>query len=94
MKYEEKSRGWEEGVAFVRGINIYKNSRITQEKIFELCKKVENRNLKILKIVKTDNILFKKKGIGIGERYMRLEKVYPIRAHKSLTRYFCVFVNG
>lgn len=45
----------EERVVFVRGINIYKNDRIAQKEMLELCKKVEGRNLKILKIVKTDD---------------------------------------
>lgn len=54
-------QNWEEGVAFVRGINIYKNARVTQRKMLELCKKVENDDLQILRIVKTDNVIFKKK---------------------------------
>ncbi|PKK81326.1 MAG: hypothetical protein CVT47_03010, partial [Thermoplasmata archaeon HGW-Thermoplasmata-2] len=32
--------------------------------------------------------------IKIGEKYLKLEKVYPVRVHKSLTRYFCVYVKG
>jgi hypothetical protein len=50
---------WDEGVAFVRGINIYKGVRITRKKMLEICKKVESRNLEILRIFKTDNVIFK-----------------------------------
>ncbi len=66
---------WKEGVAFIRGVNFYKNTRITQEKMLELCKKVEDNNLKILQIVKTDNIIFKKKGIHYATVGSKLEKV-------------------
>ena len=31
--------------------------------------------------------------IKIGEKHLRLEKVYPVRVHKSLTRYFCVYLK-
>ncbi len=65
---------WKEGVAFVRGINIYKNDRITQERMLELCKKVESENLKIVKIVRTDNIIFRKRGIHYATVGSKLEK--------------------
>ena len=66
---------WDEGVAFVRGINIYKNARITQKKMLEICKKVESRNLKILRIFKTDNVIFKKSGTHYATVGSKLEKV-------------------
>lgn len=62
-------------MAFVRGLNIYKSARITKEKMMELCKKVESSNLKILNIIKTDNIVFKKKGIHYAFVGSKLEKV-------------------
>jgi len=43
--------------------------------MLKLCKKVENRNLKILRIVRTDNIIFKKKGIHYATVGSKLEKV-------------------
>jgi hypothetical protein len=43
---------WSKGVAFVKGINFYKNNRITQEKMLELCKSIESDDLEILGIVK------------------------------------------
>ena len=74
MKHKSNNN-WKEGVAFVRGINIYKNARITQEQMLKLCKKIENHNLKIVKIVNTDNIIFKKRGIHYATVGSKLEKV-------------------
>ncbi|MEA1904413.1 MAG: DUF1697 domain-containing protein [Candidatus Hadarchaeota archaeon] len=68
-------QNWEEGVAFVRGINIYKNVRVTQRKMLELCKKVENDDLQILKIVRTDNVIFKKRGMHYATVGSKLENV-------------------
>ena len=53
-----KSMGqnWENGVAFVRGVNMYGNARITHKEMLDLCKQIEEYNLQILKIYKTDNI--------------------------------------
>jgi len=31
--------------------------------------------------------------ITLAQDYLRLEKTYPLRVHKSLTRYFCLFTN-
>jgi len=59
MKHKSNDN-WKEGIAFVRGINIYKNARMTQEQMLKLCKKIENRNLKIVKVVNTDNIILRK----------------------------------
>lgn len=59
----------------MRGINIFKNARITQKKMFELCKKVENQNLKILRIVNVDNIIFKKSGVHYATVGSKLEKI-------------------
>ncbi|MEM3031134.1 MAG: DUF1697 domain-containing protein [Candidatus Micrarchaeia archaeon] len=67
--------GWEEGIAFVRGINFYRNARITQEKMFALCRKIETDNLRILKIDKTDNVVFKKRGMHYATVGSRLERV-------------------
>lgn len=69
------NRHWDEGVAFVRGINMYQNSRITQNEMLELCKQAEGRNLKILKIYKTDNIFFKKKDMHYATVGSKLEKI-------------------
>lgn len=69
------NKNWKKGVAFARGINIYKNARATQKKMLKLCKKVENRNIKILKIVKTDNVIFKKKEIHYATVGSKLEKI-------------------
>ena len=31
--------------------------------------------------------------IELGSKYLHLEEVYPMRVHRSLTRYFCVYRN-
>lgn len=66
---------WEEGVAFVRGINVYKKARTTQKQMLELCRRVDNHNIKILKIVKTDNVIFKKKGLYYATVGSKLENI-------------------
>ena len=75
MTLEKHDKGWKKGVAFVRGINFYRNARVTQDEMFQLCKKVEDKNIKILKIVKTDNILFEKKDVHYATVGSKLEKV-------------------
>jgi len=69
------SSKWQKGVAFVRGINIYKTRRISQKEMLNLCKSIEDENLKIIKVVKTDNIIFEKRKIHYAEVSLRLEKV-------------------
>jgi len=66
---------WQRGVAFIRGINVYISKRITQDKMLELCKGIEDENLRIIKIVKTDNVVFEKKKIHYAAVSSRLEKV-------------------
>jgi uncharacterized protein (DUF1697 family) len=66
---------WQRGVAFIRGINIFKTRRIPQKKVLQLCKSIEDENLKIIKIVKTDNIVFEKRKIHYAEVSTRLEKI-------------------
>lgn len=66
---------WDKGVAFVRGINMYGKHRITKREMMELCRKVENENLKILKIFKTDNIVFKKKNMHYAKVGSEIERV-------------------
>ncbi len=76
---------WKEGVAFVRGINIYKNARITREQMFELCKQIENCDLKIVKIVNTDNIVFKQReGIHYAAVGSKLKKILSEHFRKPI----------
>ena len=72
MKYSDD---WDTGVAFVRGLNIYRNARISQKEMLELCRKVESRNLKILGVLKTDNIIFKKRNMHYATVGSKLEKI-------------------
>jgi uncharacterized protein (DUF1697 family) len=66
---------WQRGVAFVRGINIYGSKRASQKKMLQLCKSIEDENLRIIKVVKTDNIVFEKGKIHYAEVSLRLEKI-------------------
>lgn len=34
-----------------------------------------------------------KKFISMGKKYFKLEEMHPLRVHKSLTRYFCVYLD-
>ncbi|MGC8935694.1 MAG: DUF1697 domain-containing protein [Thermoproteota archaeon] len=66
---------WQKGVAFVRGLNIYGSKRISQKEMLQLCKSIEDENLRIIKVVKTDNIVFEKRKIHYAEVSLRLEKI-------------------
>ncbi len=54
---------------------MYKSKRITQKKMLKLCKSIEDENLRIIGIVKTDNIIFEKRDIHYATVSSRLEKV-------------------
>lgn len=76
---------WKKGVAFIHGINMFSNNRITKEKIFGLCKKIENKDIKILKIVKADNIIFKKKHIQYAKVGSLIEKILSDYLNKKIS---------
>ena len=66
---------WQMGVAFIRGINIYGSKRISQNKMLELCESVENEDLRVIKVVKTDNIILEKRKMHYAAVSSRLERV-------------------
>jgi uncharacterized protein (DUF1697 family) len=66
---------WSEGVAFVKGINFYANNRISQARMLDLCRSIESDDLEILGMVKTDNIIFKRRGTHYATVSTKLEKV-------------------
>ena len=66
---------WQRGLAFIRSINIYKAKRISQKKMLELCKRIEDEDLRIIRVVKTDNVVFEKRKIHYAEVSSRLEKI-------------------
>ena len=72
---ENGANKWKRGIAFVRGINFYRNLRITKDEMLKLCRKVEDDNLRIIKIVKTDNIIFEKRNMHYATVGQRLEKI-------------------
>jgi uncharacterized protein (DUF1697 family) len=75
---------WSEGVAFVKGINFYANNRITQEQMLKLCKSIESDDLKILRVVRTDNIIFKKRNMHYATVSKKLEKVLSEHFQKPI----------
>lgn len=69
------SLSWQKGVAFIRGINIFGSKRISKKEMLNLCKKIEDENLRIIGIFKTDNIVFEKRRIHYANVSSRLEKI-------------------
>ncbi|HDN05752.1 hypothetical protein DRO45_00605 [Candidatus Bathyarchaeota archaeon] len=66
---------WQRGVAFIRGINVYASKRITQKRMLEICRGIEDENVRIVRIVKTDNLIFEKRKVHYATVSSRLEKV-------------------
>ncbi len=52
---------WQVGVAFVRGLNMFKARRIKGEKIFKALKRGETKNVQFIRMYKTDIIIFVKR---------------------------------
>jgi uncharacterized protein (DUF1697 family) len=64
---------WKVGVAFIRGINMFRKRRVTKEKMLRILKGVEDENLEILDIYRADNVIFKKRNIHYAEVSSRIE---------------------
>lgn len=71
---------WQKGIAFIRGMNMFAENQISKGKMLELCKKVETKNIKIVQLVKTDNVIFKKRIVHYATVGSLLEK--------TLSKYF------
>ena len=52
---------WQVGIAFVRGLNMFKARRIKGEKIFKVLKHSRTKNVRFIGMYKTDNIIFLKR---------------------------------
>ena len=59
------------------------------EKIDELYNRAFRKFSKITD--KVSIVLPSERFIEIGKKYFKLQEVYPVRVHKSLTRYYCFF---
>ncbi|PTD93343.1 hypothetical protein C9439_07995 [archaeon SCG-AAA382B04] len=79
-----KKDEWKRGVAFVRGINMFDNAKITKEKMRELCEKIEDKDLKVKRIHRTDNVVFKKRNMHYATVGQRLEKVLEKHFDKKM----------
>ncbi len=66
---------WKRGVAFLKGINMFDNARITKEKMWELCEEIEDEDLEVERVYRTDNIIFRRKDMHYATVGQRLEKV-------------------
>lgn len=75
---------WSRGVAFVRGLNMFSNARITKNKMRELCDQIEGDDLKIERLHGTDNVLFRKRNMHYATVGQRLEKVLTKHFDKKL----------
>ena len=71
---------WKLAIVFIRGLNMYKGSRITKSQILKLLKQIESKDLKLIEAVKADNILFLKRNIHYASITAKVERV--------LTKYF------
>jgi len=75
---------WQKGIAFIHGINMFSSNRINKEEMFGLCKKIENKDINILRIIKTDNIIFKKKNIHYATVGGLIEKILSDYFNKKM----------
>ena len=69
---------WKVGIAFVRGLNMYKQRRINLMEMNKICSKLENDQLNIISIVKPDTILFRKQGMHYATVGQQLERVLTL----------------
>lgn len=65
---------WKVGIAFVRGLNIFRAKRISKKQMADILRKIEDRNLKIMGIYKVDNVIFKKRVVHFAQVGSRIEK--------------------
>ncbi|HEC88738.1 MAG TPA: hypothetical protein ENI52_05430 [Thermoplasmata archaeon] len=63
---------------------MYEEHRTTRKQMMELCKKIENENLKILEIINGDNIIFKKRNVHYANIDLKLEKVLTTHFGKRI----------
>ncbi|KXA95057.1 hypothetical protein AKJ36_01580 [candidate division MSBL1 archaeon SCGC-AAA259I07] len=54
---------------------MFDNARITKDKMCELCEQIEGEDLKVEKVYRTDNIVFRKRNMHYATVGQRLEKV-------------------
>lgn len=90
------SEEWKKGIAFVKGINMFGNARITKNKMLDLCKDIENENIRVERIHRADNIVFKKRNVHYATVGQKLEGVLSAHFEKPIhvtTRSFKTIKN-
>jgi len=65
---------WKLGVAFIRGLNMFGKNKITQRQLLRQLKDIETDDLKILSLVKTDDVLFQKRNMHYATAGSMIEK--------------------
>ena len=79
------------GVAFIRGLNMFGQNRITVEEMRSLLMDIEDDSLHIIDLYRADNIIFEKTGIHYAEVGLRIQMVLERKFGKEvmvITRFF------
>lgn len=63
---------------------MFSNARITKKKMLELCRKVEDKNVQVVDIFKTDNIIFKKRKVHYATVGQKLEEILTEHFEKPI----------
>ncbi len=53
---------------------MFRSNRVKKSEIMKIAKTIENKNIKIVKIIKADNIVFKKRDVHYAAVGKKLEK--------------------
>ena len=72
------------GVAFIRGLNMFGQNRITVEEMRSLLMDIEDDSLHIIDLYRADNIIFEKTGIHYAEVGLRIQAVLHHRFGKEI----------
>ena len=75
---------WKLGVAFVRGLNVYGKNRITQRELMRILKAIEGDNLKFVKIVNTDDIIFETNEVDFTHVGSKIERTLKKKLGKQI----------
>lgn len=72
------------GVAFIRGLNMFGQNRITVEEMRSLLMDIEDDSLHIIDLYRADNIIFEKTGIHYAEVGLRIQMVLERKFGKEV----------
>jgi uncharacterized protein (DUF1697 family) len=72
------------GIAFIRGINMFGQNRITIDEMQYLLSEIEDAHLRIVDLYRADNIIFEKTGIHYAEVGLRIQIILQKRFGKEI----------